>query len=214
MPGEQFPGVFEAVGRGGQRITVWPEKDLVLVFTGGGFDTSVLAPFVVEALQAADPLPENPAATAALREKIAAAALPPPATSPAPAPPLAQAISGRTFRLANNELDLGSLALRFDDSSEATLELLWAGHAERYPVGLDGVPRFAVNAIVGLPVATTGTWRDERTFDLQIDLVGGINCYELQLRFGEGGGEVDVKIRERSGLDGAVLHGTAAPTER
>ena len=38
VKGEDFPGMFEAVGRGGQRINVWPAKDLVLVFTGGEFE--------------------------------------------------------------------------------------------------------------------------------------------------------------------------------
>jgi len=43
---DELPGLFEAVGRGGQRITVWPDKDLVLVYTGGGFEAGDLAPFI------------------------------------------------------------------------------------------------------------------------------------------------------------------------
>src|SRR5688572_22114711 len=31
VKGSDYPGMFEAVGRGGQRINVWPEKELVIV---------------------------------------------------------------------------------------------------------------------------------------------------------------------------------------
>src|SRR5881397_2591909 len=50
VKGEDYPGMFEAVGRGGQRINVWPARDLVLVFTGGGFEPADLAPFILKAL--------------------------------------------------------------------------------------------------------------------------------------------------------------------
>ena len=33
----RFKGVYEARGRGGQSITVWPEADILLVTTGGGY---------------------------------------------------------------------------------------------------------------------------------------------------------------------------------
>src|SRR5947208_1554156 len=69
MPGSKFPGLFEAVGRGGQRITVWPAKDLVLVYTGGGFNTDDLSTFVLKSLKTDKPdqsLPPNPKTNARL----------------------------------------------------------------------------------------------------------------------------------------------------
>lgn len=57
IPGDSLPGVFEAIGRGGQRITVWPAKDLVVVFTGGGLETRDLAKFILKALKSDQSLP-------------------------------------------------------------------------------------------------------------------------------------------------------------
>src|SRR6266540_6804660 len=45
---DKLPGLFEAVGRGGQRITVWPDKELVLVYTGGGFEPGDLATLILQ----------------------------------------------------------------------------------------------------------------------------------------------------------------------
>src|SRR4030095_6205387 len=74
----ELPGLFEAVGRGGQRITVWPDKELVLVYTGGGFEPGALAPFILKSLNAVNsdkpdqPPSANPEANARLRDKLAA----------------------------------------------------------------------------------------------------------------------------------------------
>src|SRR5262249_55479761 len=64
VKGNDYPGMFEAVGRGGQRINVWPAKDLVLVFTGGEFEPGDLARFLLKALQSDRSLPANPNAFA------------------------------------------------------------------------------------------------------------------------------------------------------
>jgi hypothetical protein len=38
-------GLYEALGRGGQRISVVPSKNMIVVFTGGGFDPEKLESF-------------------------------------------------------------------------------------------------------------------------------------------------------------------------
>ena len=63
------------MGRGGQRINVWPAKDMVLVFTGAGFEPGDLAKFILQALKSDKALPANLKATRELRERIVAAAL-------------------------------------------------------------------------------------------------------------------------------------------
>ena len=37
------PYIYEAVGRGGQRVAVVPDKELVIVFNGGGVNTDDIA---------------------------------------------------------------------------------------------------------------------------------------------------------------------------
>jgi CubicO group peptidase (beta-lactamase class C family) len=202
----ELPGLFEAVGRGGQRITVWPAKELVLVYTGGGFEPGDLAPFILRSLKSVSPdqpgdqpLPANPAANARLRDKLAAAA-----RSPAPRPvpnlsAMAAGISGKTYTLTRNELDLSKLTLDFDQAAGA-VRFMRLGRELRCPVGLDGVERFSSDTLVELPFACKGRWLSAATFLLELDRVAGISLYRFELTFAEEGKSVDIVLRERTGL--------------
>jgi CubicO group peptidase (beta-lactamase class C family) len=75
-------GIFEATGRGGQRITVLSSKRIVLAITGGGFDPGVIAKFLFDSVKSdSGPLPENPAAASVLRAATATASEAPATTA-------------------------------------------------------------------------------------------------------------------------------------
>jgi len=210
VKGKDYPGMFEAVGRGGQRINVWPAKELVLVFTGGGFEPGDLATFILRALKSDEPLPPNVEAATKLKAKIDDAARPPP-PQPAPRlPALAAGISGKAYKLSPNTLGLSTLVLEFNGSAEAQAELLWDEHRERCRLGLDGVERFSTNSFVNLPAAGKGQWLGDDTFLLQMDLVGGINCYRFKLTFSEEGKRVQVALSERTSLNEESFDGAEA----
>ena len=209
--GKDYPGMFEAVGRGGQRINVWPAKDLVLVFTGGGFEPGDLAQFILKALKSDDPLPANPLAAARLGEKVAAAAPRPSPGKIAELPALARRISGKSYALSSNALDLSALSLRFTETPEATVRLTRLGRNLHCPVGLDGVERFSTNTLVDLPFAAKGRWLTGDTFLLQLDRVGGISCYNVTLTFAPSGNAVRISLKEHTGLESETFTGTALP---
>lgn len=211
VKGKDHPGMFEAVGRGGQRINVWPAKDLVLVFTGGGFEPGDLAPFILKALKSDNPLPLNRESFARLKERIEAATKPPSARPRLQMPPLAERISGREFQLGTNSLNLTTLRFGFDNSSEAHAELLWEEHRMTVPLGLDGVERFSTNTLINLPQAAKGKWLNEQTFLLHLDLVGGVNFYRLRLTFSEEGNKVTLDLSERTGLNEEHFRGSVLP---
>jgi CubicO group peptidase (beta-lactamase class C family) len=210
----ELPGLFEAVGRGGQRITVWPAKELVLVYTGGGFEPGDIAQFILKSLNAIStnkpgdqPLPANPAANARLRDKLAAVTRPP-APQPVPElPAMAACISGKTYTLTANELDLASLTLQFNKSSEATVRFTRLGQEPRCPVGLDGVERFSTDKVVELPFGCKGRWLTADTFLLDLDRVAGISLYRFKLTFGDEGKSVTIALSERTGLGMQVFSG-------
>jgi CubicO group peptidase (beta-lactamase class C family) len=208
VSGPEYPGVFEAIGRGGQRITIWPAKDLVLVYTGGGFNNDDLTKFILKAIQSDVPLPANPKANARLREMMAAAQRPP-APQPAPRlPALAARVSGRNYALTSNSLDLSALVLRFAESG-ATLRVTRLGKELHCPVGLDGVLRFSTESLVELPFACKGRWLGEDTFLLELDRVAGISCYRFKITFAEGGDTCTVALTERTGLSEEAFKGSA-----
>lgn len=202
------PLEFEAVGRGGQRITVVPEKNIVVVFTGGQFEPGEVGAFIGRALKADQPLPENPSGMERLAAAVKEAAMP---RLPASyVPPLAKNISGKRYALAANPLNLKSFVLTFSDALDPQLELEVGDLRDGpRPLGLNGVPRVSSGGPSGLPVALTGAWERENTFFIEYNEVGSINTYRLRLRFT--GDDVDVSLSERSQvIPSARFRGTSA----
>jgi hypothetical protein len=194
---DRTPPEFEALGRGGQRISIVPKKDLVVVFTGGEFEPGDIGQFIGRAIKSDGRLAEDPAGTVRLEAATHDATRPPP-VQPAPqAPPLARVISGRTYTLDANPLDLRSLVLTFPGAAEAQLQLELSDRRDGpRPVGLDGVPRVSSNGRFGLPVAVSGVWETDGTFVLDYDEVGNINRYRFRMTFADTG--VTVEFAEKS----------------
>jgi CubicO group peptidase (beta-lactamase class C family) len=206
-------GMFTARGRGGQRLMVWPDKQAIVVITGGGLDPAPLVPLLVAAFGSDTPLPENPDGSALLaraRQRAVAGATPnrlPEALAPA----TARGVSGRCFELADNPFTLQELTLTFRDPTEAMLLLKSAHYAEenrlvRFIIGLDGVPRTAPGRFQ-LPAAAVGQWTSDNTFEADIDEIANINRFHLRLVFGPG--SVRGTLSEQTGLGSIELSGTA-----
>jgi CubicO group peptidase (beta-lactamase class C family) len=208
VKGTNFPGMFEAVGRGGQRINVWPKEDLVIVFTGGDFEPGDISSFILRALKSETRLPTNPSGSSRLREKIRLATQAPSPSKVPPLPEIAARISGKPFQLSTNGLDMTELALRFT-RSEAGVELTRNGLVMKCGIGLDGVERFSRDMFVGLPFAAKGRWIDAETFLLQLNRVGGINRYDFTLKFSPDANSVNGSLKEHTGLNNEVFSGLA-----
>jgi CubicO group peptidase (beta-lactamase class C family) len=176
-------GLYEADGRGGQGVSVWPEKDLVVVMNGAGLERGVLAPYLRAALKSDSPLPENAPAYAHLRERIAAAARPPRATPAAPPPALADAVSGRTYFLEPNLLGIKTLGLNFTQRHAAGLDIRVRSMHLVSPVGLDGIYRLASPGPGEPTVAARGYWRSASEFVLDYTEADGINHFLVSLDF-------------------------------
>lgn len=200
------PPIFEAVGRGGQRVSVIREKDAVIAFLGGGDDTDALAPFLLRALRSDSALPPSLPAARRLRALLQAARQPPPALQPNPLPSVAHAVSGKTFEIEPNPLRLQALSLSFGQSNEAQAELQLAHQSYKVPIGLDHRPRFSSHGPFGLPLAAMGAWQADGKFLLDLDTVSNINHYLIRITFERSG--VLLSIDERTGeLKDFVLAG-------
>ncbi|HYX69612.1 MAG TPA: serine hydrolase [Terriglobales bacterium] len=208
---QRDPFIYEALGRGGQRISVVPAKNLVVVFTGGEFEPGDIGKFIGESIKSDQRLPENAAGVARLAATVRAAAAPPTATPPpaAPATSISQTISGRNYMVEANPLGLKSLSLTFSGPAEAIARLEFVdGRVEQRPLGLDGVPRLSPSGRFGLPVALQGRWESSSTFVFDYDEVANINCYRFRLTFA--GNDVSIDLSEKTGLVEAKFHGKSA----
>jgi CubicO group peptidase (beta-lactamase class C family) len=198
---KRWPGLYQAVGRGGQRLVVWPAKDLLVVVTGGGLDVDRLAPHLLRAIRSNAALAPNPAGQQRLQARVRAAARPAAThatASLAPLPPLAIAISGRNYRLAENALGLRGLQLRFLSPAHAQVRLQLSQTELIVPVGLDGRYRVGIDPATDEPVAGRGRWLTPQRFSIEIDAIGRINHVTAELDFADGA--LHGRARERSGL--------------
>ncbi|MFO0947636.1 MAG: serine hydrolase [Planctomycetota bacterium] len=210
------PGRFAAVGRGGQRLLVVPEENLVVVVTAGANGDQelildqVLNHHLMKAIVAKNAIPPNPAAEAALRERCRAERKTTLPSLPLAHSPLARRISGVLYELKANPY-IQNLRLDFVDASEARLQLHFAPllrlPAIDIAIGLDGVTRRSAGRY-GLPVECKGTWVNESTFEFELDEVGNINRWLVTLIYKDGFAEV--MIRSKTGLPDLARRATPA----
>ena len=194
---EREPMLFEAIGRGGQRITVLPAQNMVLAITGGAFEPGEIGEFILRASRSDVPLPSNTSATRRLRTAIGMAARPPLARPAAALPDVARRISGRRYVFPDNPLGWRAMTFRFSGVRTAGARLEFTdGRVEQRIVGLDGVSRLSPKGRFGLPVALQGRW-DGPTFELDYDEVANVNAFLCRFTFDGDMATVDVK--ERSG---------------
>jgi hypothetical protein len=170
---------------------------MVVVFTGGGADTDRIAPFLFRAIRSEAALPENPASYQSLKQAVLRASSPVAEASNVRTPRLAGRISGVTFSLSPNPLDLRSMRLDFKAGNETTVTLQSDDAQWIAPVGLDGKRRFAPAGPHRLSLATVGRWLSNSEFLLDLDTVANVNHFLFNIRFE--GDRAHLRMNEATG---------------
>jgi CubicO group peptidase (beta-lactamase class C family) len=200
------PAAYNAIGRGGQRIIVIPQWNLMVVTTGGGFDLDEIEPLVRGLLvDIEQTLPANAKGVEKLNAAISAVMQAPTPRAVAPLSETAKAISGKTFIFETNPLGMESAGFVFSDAAEATFTLKLSGsELVSWPVALNGVYRFFPGEH-DLPMGLRGTWLDDKTFLLEYDSIANNDHTLLQLHFE--GERVVVEARETAHELGTTVEG-------
>jgi CubicO group peptidase (beta-lactamase class C family) len=207
------PYDFEANGRGGQRITVIPQSNAVIVVTGGGMDANAVAPLIAKAFTSNNALPENKAGEVRLASAVARVAAASDSVAAIAFPTTMPSFLGKTWYLPSNPLGVQSLRLNLLSPSAALVHFGFAdGTGEDHPIGLDGSPRLSRNLASGFPVAVSGQWTGGG-FAFEYDEVSRINDYRFVLTPSPAG--ISIHLTERSGLANDTFTATTTlPTQR
>lgn len=208
-------GYFAAIGRGGQRIIVVPDRDLIVVTTAGADSKqeAMLDQLCLRLATSVDSttelVPVDPVATQQISTLQRALAAPPPKASVASPPKFAQGVGQFWYRLAPNPI-LDRVKLAFPEGNEARLELDFNPNRRSapvlLPVGLDGIPRFGPGRYKE-PAATSGTWVSPNTFKIDLDEVANINHWTMQLQFEGEGEHIELTMRDVTGLPALRVKG-------
>ena len=169
---------FRGDGAFGQFTVVLPDQDAVLAITSESpnmqGELDLVWAHLLPAMRAGALAADRPG-QARLREKLAALALPPPKAQAAS--PLAAAISGKSFKLETNPMGVESATFDFrnrtclytvkDRTGEHRLECgieTWLEGETTMP----GMPPKLTSGNLGprSRVAASGTWKDEKTFEM------------------------------------------------
>jgi CubicO group peptidase (beta-lactamase class C family) len=170
-------GASSAQGLGGQYIILVPAQDLEVVFTAGLSPQDFQKPYdlfedyILPAVKSDAPLKPNPASAARLEGLIKAVSNPEPQPVP-PLPPVAQAISGKTFVAdPNNPIGIRAVSFSFQGDTAVMKSTFSVGGQVQSQLGLDGIFRINPN-MVGYEAAR-GAWQDENTFIASFESLAG-----------------------------------------
>jgi CubicO group peptidase (beta-lactamase class C family) len=186
-------GYYMALGYGGQYIIVKPDLNLVVVFTSGLVPNDFFTPetlfnsFILPAAESTTPLPENPEGVAAL-EAASEALTHPEGSAVPPLPETAQAISGQTYLLEENDYGFETVSLSFEEDNPVASFLLNDGPA--LLVGLDHVYRLSTPSQIGAipfyhPVILRGGWENDTRFVMDYQEMSIQDWIQIILTFEE-----------------------------
>ena len=206
---------YMARGRHSQLILVLPSLDVVAVMTGYMRDTEYypvtsLINYIARAERSTAPLPPDAAGQALLAAAIREAATEKPSNT-APPPPIAQEISGKTYRFDDNVLRLKTLSVTLvgaDPRWEVTIASTQPDTpAERFsgPLGLDG--RFGLDHERRGINAVKGRWPNDHLFSVSRRILGHGETQRWNFIFE--GRTLDLQVTTTDGFT-AELHGERA----
>jgi CubicO group peptidase (beta-lactamase class C family) len=165
---------YYALGRGGQNVKVYPAYNAIVVTTASNFDYDQINPLLVTAfLDPKKPLPANPTGVAKLETTLTALARSPQPWPISPLPDTAKAISGKTYVLESNPIDVATLRFDFSEKTQATMYMKLQGRDVVWPIGLDGEYRVEPDG-----KALRGYWADTKTFVFEV-FEDGLTSYQL-----------------------------------
>lgn len=208
-------GRIAAIGRGCQRVIVVPDRELVIVAMAGADlkQEQQIDQMCRDLIASIDPevnaLPDDPAGRRELHAAQAALLAAPAAREPSNTAEIAERIGAHWYRLGSNPF-VERFRLSFDKGKEARLELQFQAASWLDPlvvdVGLDGEPRMSQGRF-NEPAAATGEWTGPRSFRVDLDEIGNINRWQIEIAF-ENESEVEFKMREATGLPPVRVRGT------
>ncbi|HEY8898043.1 MAG TPA: serine hydrolase [Niastella sp.] len=171
------PNEIQAMGRGGQRMFVLKDKNVIIVATGGGFEAGEMDNLVVNAMAAYQP---NENHYAELQQQVKQIQLPD--TGSSHKNNFTAAMLNKTFRLEKNDLEI--TAFRFEKGSKDYYLILDLedGGKQKLAMGMNNRYVISREHLFGLPVALRSYW-EQNKLHVEYNSLCSINLYKFTFVF-------------------------------
>ena len=181
------PDEIQALGRGGQRMFILKDKNIVVVTTGGGFNAGEMDNLVLESIKS---YAKNDNHSAELKNIIKT--LQSPDTKGITGNGFSYTMLNKNFQLEKNDLELNSI--RFEKRHNAYYLLLGFadGAKEEHPVGTGNQYKISREHQFGLPIAVKSFW-DKSQLVVDYNELSRINLYRLTFSFTDNSIAIDVR---------------------
>jgi CubicO group peptidase (beta-lactamase class C family) len=196
------PDEIQALGRGGQRLFILKEKNIVIVTTGGGFDAGDIDNLVLESIKSYN---KNETHSAELKNLISTMQFSD--TKSIDGGDFSSSMLNKTFDLERN--DLGWNAIRFEkrNNKEYYLILDFAdGFKETNGIGIGNHYTISQEHVFSLPIAIKSFW-DKDKLIVDYNELCRINFYRFTFRFFEN--SVAIDFQDLTNKRNELLNGVA-----
>ena len=173
----ESPDEIQAMGRGGQRMFVLKDKNVIIVTTGGGFDAGEMDNLVVNAIAAYQP-DENHYAE--LLQRVKQIQLPD--TGSSQENNFSAGMLNKTFHLEKNDLEI--TAFRFEKGSTDYYLILDIEDGGKQKLAMGMGNRYVISRehLFGLPVALRSSWKKDKLL-VEYNSLSNINLYRFTFVF-------------------------------
>ena len=191
------PDEIQAEGRGGQRLFIFKDRNMVIATYGGGggYDAGDIDNIVLEAIQAYH---NGKNIDSLLKKEIRDVALPDTSTLTAENFPGDEL--NKNFLLTDNNMGLKSIRFEKRENGYYILLDFVDGSKDEHPIGMNNQYRISKEHGFGLPMAVKGRWEND-TLKIDYNRLGRIEDYRFSIVFKKGN-SMELKLVEASfGID-------------
>jgi CubicO group peptidase (beta-lactamase class C family) len=173
----ESPNEIQAMGRGGQRMFVLKDKNVVIVTTGGGFDAGEMDNLVENAIATLQPGKNH---YAELQQRVKQIRLPD--TGSSKENNFSAGMLNKTFQLEKNDLEI--TAFRFEKGSKDYYLILDLEDGGKQKLAMGMGNRYVISRehLFGLPVALRSYWQKEKLL-VEYNSLCSINLYKFTFIF-------------------------------
>lgn len=194
------PDEIQAMGRGGQRMFILQEKNIIIVTTGGGFDAGDMDDLVMGSIASYN---KNETHSDELKKLLKT--IQSPGEKSVVKNGFSPGMLNKTFHFERNDLEWNSV--RFERRNMEYYIVIESGDGgkEEHPIGMDNQYKISNEHLFNLPVAVKGSWQGNKLI-VDYNQLSRINFYKLTFDFYED--RIDLNWQDRTNKRNALLKGT------